>query len=221
MIYEKPKIYNAPGIYNIGGGGGGGAAPQYNYTEYEEIAGRIYPIITLNGLKWICENLDYIDDNIRVNESINSGTIPAAWYYNKNENIFGWDGFRLGCLYNDGAKQYIKNNANNIFNGWRLPTKSEVQNLVNITGNAASLKSIFWNSSGDAYYSTNETLLNIKGSGYYTASGDKTQNICQYCFLHVLDGDSLKYLRYSDNNIGSENVYTKANGHTIRLVKSI
>lgn len=218
----KPSIYKGPTIYKAeagGGGGGSGTGPQYDYDEFEEIAGKIYPIIKLNGIKWICENLDYHDENIPINQTISSSTTPAAWYYSKNENVFGWNGFRLGLLYNDGAKKYIQNNRYTLFNGWRIPSMSEIANLINLDNSTETLKSVFWNSNGNNYNNSNTRMLNVKGSGYYSASDDKTNSICNFCFLHVSDADRLKIFRYDSNSIGTETVYTKANGHTIRLCK--
>ena len=68
------------------------------------IGGKTYPVVKIGNLYWTAQNIDYVDHNILL------GGTPTydynnshAWYYNNDENEFGWNGKKFGLLYNNLA----------------------------------------------------------------------------------------------------------------------
>lgn len=130
----KPGAYNTPGIYNGAGGiyngrgvykdgtGGGG--------DTVEIGGRLYPFKKVNNLFWITENLDWKFDGLTIGPN-GVPITPAAWYFNNNELLYGINGRKCGLLYNGYAVLALENI---LPNGWRVPTRSDLDNLINYCG---------------------------------------------------------------------------------------
>ena len=50
-----------------------------------DIGGRTYRTVTINGVTWLAENLDYKASEVAIAPSGSPGT-PAAWYYNNSES---------------------------------------------------------------------------------------------------------------------------------------
>ena len=132
-IYNKPSIYNGAGIYKTGaeGGGGGGFTP---ISGSVELFGKVYNTVKINGLEWICENLDYKWDGLAIGHNTTS---QQACYTQDNESLWGWNGRKCGLLYNKSAKEQLSNNLID----WRIPSLSDYDKLCVAT------KSYF-----DAYY---------------------------------------------------------------------
>lgn len=113
----KPSIYNGAVIYNTGAEGG--------YTPISgsvELFGKVYNTIKINGLEWICENLDYKWDGLAIGHNTTS---PQACYPQDNESLWGWNGRKCGLLYNKAAKEELANNLNT----WRIPSSSDFDKL--------------------------------------------------------------------------------------------
>lgn len=98
-----------------------------------DIGGRSYRTVTINGVIWTAENLDFKASGINIGPSGMPGT-PAAWYYNNNEAIYGVNGNKYGLLYNVPAINYLNENRDVLMPGWHVPTKEEWEYLVNAVG---------------------------------------------------------------------------------------
>lgn len=135
------------------------------------IGGRDYPTVTIGGMTWISENLDFKFPGLSVPthdaELIHS---PQAVYYNYDEATYGVNGNRYGLLYNGPAVEYLKNNAATLTPGWHIATEQDWDNLMTAAGgkNIAGkhLKSIAgWPTGGEG--------LNDLGMTFYpTGYGD-------------------------------------------------
>ena len=125
MINNEPGIYNGQGVYNIGGGG---EQPQIYGSV--KIGNRNYKTIKYNNKEWLAENLDYkFDGCLYGMAQINS---PCCGYYDNDED-FSLDGsYKCGLLYNWYAAKYLDDNKATLLpSGWRVPTSSDYNDLLN------------------------------------------------------------------------------------------
>lgn len=83
--------------------------------ETADIGGRTYSTVTINGVTWLAENLDYGSTGV---------------YYNNDESTYGWNGLKYGKLYNWNEADA----AANAISGWHLPTTAEWDALANAVG---------------------------------------------------------------------------------------
>lgn len=143
-IIYKPSIYKGAGIYKAGSQGGGagvyngaGVYKSKSKPNKIELGGKIYPLVEINGLLWTVYNLDFIFDNLNVGDHFLPNS-SAAWYYNNDENNYGWNGRKYGLLYNFYAVQELESLLPPCF---RLPTNDEWNSLRNfVNNNSTSLK---------------------------------------------------------------------------------
>lgn len=82
------------------------------------IGGRTYRTVTINGVTWLAENLDYGLNGV---------------YYNNDESTYGWNGLRYGKLYS----WHEAVAAANAISGWHLPSADEWDALANAVGGAS------------------------------------------------------------------------------------
>lgn len=213
MIYHEPTVYKAPNVYKLQGGGG----------DENEIGGRVYNTVVINGVEWLAENLDYKFSGCNIGGSGTPST-PNAWYYNDDEATYGIDGTRkCGLLYNWYAVKLLEDNKSTLCPGWHVPTSDEwtaLSNAVGGTSNAGTkLKAanVSWATSWggiDAYGFTAFPAGN-RNSGSFVGLGNRTDfwTATEY-------SSSNAYYRYFDTG-PSMNSYNlnKSNGYSVRLVK--
>ena len=217
-IINQPTIYNTPTIYNGGGGGGGGGGGAYKPSIYKDagiykaggelkeivIGGKTYPVVKIGNLYWTAQNIEYVDNNILL------GGIPTydynnshAWYYNNDENEFGWNGKKFGLLYNNLAVEYLEANKDTLLNGFRVPTELDFQHLEESVGVFDFIKKLkstdFWNTPG-----TNESGFTMVPGG--SCSGDNNtpvvwSDVYIQSNLRMITSDHLgKQFRANDDN---------------------
>ena len=98
------------------------------------IGGRVYRTVTIGGVTWLAENLDYKFSGVDIAPS-GSPSTPAAWYYSNDEATYGIDGTRkCGCLYNWYAVKLLNDNKSELIPGWHVPTIEEWNALANAVG---------------------------------------------------------------------------------------
>lgn len=97
------------------------------------IGGRKYPVVTINGTKWLAENLDYKWEGLLID---NDGDVssPSASYYNHDEATYGVNGNRYGLLYNWEAEKYLRNNISELCPGCRYPSSDDWHGLIDYAG---------------------------------------------------------------------------------------
>ena len=89
------------------------------------IGGRVYRTVTIGGVTWLAENLDYKFSGVDIAPS-GSPSTPAAWYYSNDEATYGIDGTRkCGLLYNWYAVKLLNDNKSELIPGWHVPTIKE------------------------------------------------------------------------------------------------
>ena len=113
------------------------------------IGGRTYRTVTINGVTWLAENLDYGSSGV---------------YYNNDESTYGWNGLKYGKLYTwDEAVA-----AANEISGWHLATAAEWDALAEAVGGSniagTKLKSTTGWSSGNG---TDDFGFAAFPAGYY------------------------------------------------------
>lgn len=98
------------------------------------IGGRVYRTVTIGGVTWLAENLDYKFSGCGIGGSGAPNT-PNAWYYNNDEATYGIDGVRkCGLLYNWHAVKLLNDNRSDLIPGWHVPTKDEWTALATAVG---------------------------------------------------------------------------------------
>ena len=107
--------------------GHGGDTPEPTGTV---IGGRWYRTVTIGGKEWLAENLDYTFDGLTIGLSKNTDEYPAANYYNRNEERYGYNGKKCGLLYNWVAVKYMDDNKDTFFPGWHVPTTDDWDSLI-------------------------------------------------------------------------------------------
>lgn len=121
-------------------GGTAASAVYYGSTKLWEaapagavIGGKTYPTVVMpNGSEWLAVNLDYAWAGLSVPTSgASNPTSPQAMYYDYNESTYGWNGKKLGLLYNGYAMAYLEANKATLCPGWHVPSKTEMVNMIN------------------------------------------------------------------------------------------
>lgn len=194
MINNKPSIYNAQSVYNQGGGDVVGP----------EIGGIKYPVTKIGNQIWITKNivvswpgLQNFDGTITDND-----TTPRSVYYNNQPNFFGQYGCFFGRLYNGFAVDYIANPNNGILpDGWRVPTKTDLENLVSFIGGQSEgdkLKSVgYWIES----IHNDDFSFSAFPAGYYEKDNGGYKNLSQRTIIYSSTHDSYgKYYLSIESN---------------------
>lgn len=189
------------------------------------IGGRVYRTVTINGVTWLAENLDYKFSGCGIGGGTTS--TPNAWYYNNDEATYGIDGTRkCGLLYNWYAVKLLNDNRSDLIPGWHVPTRAECDSLANSVGGTSvagtRLKSLDgaadgrwptdWNGTDDYGFGI---LPAGRYSGRFTDLGSKA-----YTWSSTEHDSSNAYYLVFDT---SYSVYSAGDykwlGNSIRLVK--
>lgn len=164
-----------------------------------KIGNNLYRLVNFNGLQWIAEEL--------------KETIAGVTYVDK-------DGLRY---YNKSNYATIENYVRNY--GFRLPTRTEVDDLFRTNGNIDSSKcksicitGVGWNNQGN-----NSTTFNLKPTKSLNANGDYLTENYVFNFNRLLNSDPgwISGLRLNSNGVSFE--FDSDSGGTVytvvRLVK--
>lgn len=191
------------------------------------IGGRVYRTVTINGVTWLAENLDYKFSGCGIGGSVTPKK-PNAWYYNNDEATYGIDGARkCGLLYNWMAVKLLNDNRSDLIPGWRFPTKNEWSALFNAVGGTSVAGTILKALDGAANGSwpagwdgTDIYGFGVLPAGYYLNSFYEL-DIYAYFWTATEDSSSIEYYRYFSTSASIDlNNYNKAGSAcSIRLVK--
>lgn len=90
-------------------------------------------VVMPDGKEWMAENLDFLpsDGSISLNPQGTPST-AAAWYYDRDEATYGWEGKKYGLLYNWYAAKALT------IAGWHLPSTTEWDALATACGGAST-----------------------------------------------------------------------------------
>ena len=185
------------------------------------IGGRVYRTVTIGGVTWLAENLDYKFSGCGIGGG-GTPTTPNAWYYNNDEATYGIDGVRkCGLLYNWYAVKLLNDNSSDLIPGWHVPTNDEWTALANavggtgVAGTRLKAANVDWVSS---WGGTDDYGFAVLPAGYY---GGSFSNVGSYAFFWTFtESGSVAYSRYFDTGATmSQNTYGKDSGYSVRLVK--
>ena len=180
------------------------------------IGGKTYRTVVMpDGKEWMAENLDFLpsDGSISLNPQDTPST-AAAWYYNRDEATYGWEGKKYGLLYNWYAAKSLT------IAGWHLPSTTEWDALATACGGASTcgtgLKSTTdWNSGNG----TDNWRFTAFPSGYYYGSFYNLGS-CSFFWTSIENNSNDAYSRYLDTSTSLNSSYdSKTCGLSIRLVK--
>ena len=192
------------------------------------IGGRVYRTVTIGGVTWLAENLDYKFSGVDIAPS-GSPSTPAAWYYSNDEATYGIDGTRkCGLLYNWYAVKLLNDNKSELIPGWHVPTIEEwnaLANAVDGTGVAGTrLKALAgaadgswptgWNGADEFGFAAFPAGLRDSGTFYSLGSDARFWTATEYS-----SGDAY-YRRFDKGASMVSDHYNKAaRAFSVRLIK--
>ena len=193
------------------------------FLEYESHmrGGREYRCVTMpDGKVWMAENLDFLpDDGSIAKNPQGSPTTAAAWYYNRDEETYGWEGKKYGLLYNWFAARALT------IAGWHLPTSTEWNTLATACGGISTCGTGL-KSTRDWISGNGTDTWGFAGypAGYYTSGFSDVGKFAMFWTS----------TEYSSDEYSSETAYnaylftgaqllmrtnTQTQGYSVRLVK--
>lgn len=187
------------------------------------IGGRVYRTVTIGGVTWTAENLDYKFSGCGIGGS-GSPSTPNAWYYNNDEATYGIDGVRkCGLLYNWHAVKLLNDNRSDLIPGWHVPTKDEWTALATAVGGTsvagARLKATNVSWAVTSWPGTDDYGFEALPAGGYSGSFG---NLGDRAFFHTSFQYSSSNAYYVDLTISNSlDIYAGAKnfGRSVRLVK--
>ena len=189
------------------------------------IGGRVYRTVTINGVTWLAENLDYKFSGCGVGGSGTPST-PNAWYYNNDEATYGIDGVRkCGLLYNWYAVKLLNNNRSELIPGWHVATNDEWSALATAVGGTSiagtRLKALDGAADGSwptNWNGTDDFGFGILPAGYYDGSFYDVGSYV-YFWTSTEYSSSNAYRWYFDTGSSMSSSYNyKYFGRSVRLV---
>jgi uncharacterized protein (TIGR02145 family) len=189
------------------------------------IGGRVYKTVTIGGVTWLAENLDYKFSGCGIGGSGTPST-PNAWYYNNDEASYGIDGTRkCGLLYNWYAVKLLNDNRSELIPGWHVPTNAEFVALANAVGGTSvagtRLKALDGAADGSwptSWGGTDDFGFGVLPAGYYL---DSFRYVGSYAYFWTSTEFSSSYAYRWSFDTGSSlssNYNDKICGRSVRLV---
>ena len=185
------------------------------------IGGRVYRTVTIGGVTWLAENLDYKFSGCGIGGG-GTPTTPNAWYYNNDEATYGIDGVRkCGLLYNWYAVKLLNDNRSDLIPGWHVPTNDEWTALANavggtdVAGTRLKAANVDWATS---WGGTDDYGFGVLPAGYYNGS---FSSVGSYAGVWAItESGSDAYYRYFGTGAAMyQGTDYKYGGYSVRLVK--
>lgn len=170
--------------------------------ETADIGGRTYRTVTINGVTWLAENLDYGDSGI---------------YCNNDEATYGWNGLKYGKLYTWNQAVTLGNEIS----GWHLPSTDEWDALATAVGGSSTagtkLKSTTGWESGNG---TDDFGFTAFPAGGHRSSGFMNLGKLAGFWTPAQRTSTSHYYRYFDTGASMSQGYLgSAYALSVRLVK--
>ena len=185
-----------------------------------DIGGRTYRTVTINGVTWLAENLDFKFSGLAIGQGTSSSE-PRANYYQNNEATYGVNGNKYGLLYNWIAVKYLEDHKSELIPGGHVPTTTEWDALATAVGGpgvaGTKLKSTTgWSSgNGDGSYG----FAAFPAGDQYS---DSFYNLGNGAYFWTATENSSSKAYYRGFNTGASMTsyyYDKSYGCSVRLVK--
>ena len=185
------------------------------------IGGRVYRTVTIGGVTWLAENLDYKFSGCRIGGD-GTPTTPNAWYYNNDEATYGIDGTRkCGLLYNWYACKLLNDNRATLIPGWHVPTNDECTALANAVGGTSRAGTKL--KAANVSWATSWGGTDDYGFGFLPAGGyyGSFANVgsCANFWAITESGSNAYYRGFETDAPMYQGTYYKYVGHSVRLVK--
>ena len=185
------------------------------------IGGRVYRTVTIGGVTWLAENLDYKFSGCGIGGD-GTPTTPNAWYYNNDEATYGIDGVRkCGLLYNWYAVKFLNDNSSDLIPGWHVSTNDEWTALANavggtgVAGTRLKAANVDWVSS---WGGTDDYGFAVLPAGYYSGIFYNVGSNAR--FWTITESGSYAYFRIFDTGATmNPSTLNKYYGYSVRLVK--
>ena len=188
------------------------------------IGGRVYRTVTIGGVTWLAENLDFKFSGCNIG---GNGTpiTPNAWYYDNDEATYGIDGTRkCGLLYNWLACKLLNDNRSNLCPGWHMPTYDDWTALANAVGGTSTagtkLKAanVSWATS---WGGTDDYGFGVLPAGRYNAGYNYVGSRANFWSITEADVDIYAYTwGFEEGSATMGNgQFNKYGGFSVRLVK--
>ena len=190
------------------------------------IGGRVYRTVTINGVTWLAENLDFKFSGCGIGGGGTPST-PNAWYYNNDETTYGIDGTRkCGLLYNWYAVKLLNDNRADLIPGWHVPTNDEWSALANSVGGASTAGTVLKALDGAAdgswptdWNGTDDFGFGVLPAGYYNYNFTTVGSSTHFWTSTEYSSSNAYFWRFdTGSSIGSIDYY-KTYGRSVRLVK--
>ena len=181
MEYNKQTVYNAPGVYKDAGGGGGREILGLQF------GGLVYPVAKLGNKYWTTQNLLFYDGTMT-----HSGTITNSSKQYVEHGGGGSLDYSYGLYYNQKSIEYIDTL---LTDGWRVPFKSDVQDLVDTIGGNNKGRDII----SFAYGGNKQTEFNLYAFGrIYVSTTFDFDNVA-YLFSKTVENTRFQGIQITRN----------------------
>lgn len=190
------------------------------------IGGRVYRTVTIGGVTWLAENLDYKFSGCGIGGGDTPST-PNAWYYNNDEGTYGIDGTKkCGLLYNWHAVKLLNDNKSELIPGWHVPTDAEWEALANAVGGTRVAGTVLKARDGaaDGSWPTNwngadEFGFGVLPAGLYASKFINVGSDARFWASTEYSSSNSYYRDFDTGSSISSAVFGKSNGFSVRLVK--
>lgn len=178
-------------------------------TSTTQINGLDFKTTIINGVEWLAQNFDLYTDGMGAN---------AVWY-NNNEALYGRNGKNYGMLYNKNGVDFISSNINNWATGWRIPTQSDYDKLVNDCGLSIAGKCLAGDVGGFNGFGTNDFYFDARPAGYFASGNfDKVEDRVVF---PIYNGSLEFYIVKNQNNVSRTNTYLSTTYCSLRLCRDV
>lgn len=186
------------------------------------IGGRVYRTVTIGGVTWLAENLDYKFSGCGIGGS-ESLTTPNAWYYNNDEATYGIDGERkCGLLYNWYAVKSLDDNKSELIPGWHVPTNDEFSALSNAVGGSSVVgtrlksKDVSW---APSWGGTDDYGFGVLPAGYFAFNFELLGTNAVFWASDEFSTSEAYSIGFNTDSSVLASYRDKRDGRSVRLVK--
>lgn len=188
------------------------------------IGGRVYRTVTIGGVTWLAENLDYKFSGCGIGGTGITST-PNAWYYNNDEATYGMDGSRkCGLLYNWYAVKLLDDNRSALIPGWHVASNDEWTALItevggdSVAGTRLKATNVDWVPS---WGGTDDFGFGVLPSGFFNGDTNEFYNIDSNALFWTYKNSGNQYYQsFNLTSTISTNLSTYFfNAFSVRLVK--